>query len=116
MSESQLPTRRASIGLLALWLLSGAVLMLFLGRPEVSRTQEARVLETAREMLGQDWHSWIVPHLNGKLRLEKPPLPYWMAAGSFKLFGVSEAVGRAPFALLAWLTLGLVYRIGREWF
>ena len=22
-------------------------------------------------MLGQNWHNWIVPHLNGKLRLEK---------------------------------------------
>jgi 4-amino-4-deoxy-L-arabinose transferase-like glycosyltransferase len=91
--------------------LGALVLMLtFLGRPPVSRTQEARVLQTAREMLGGDW---IIPHLNGELRLEKPPLAYWLAAGAFKIGGVNEFAGRLPFALAGWLTLLVTCFAGR---
>jgi 4-amino-4-deoxy-L-arabinose transferase-like glycosyltransferase len=87
-----------------------------LATPAVNRTQEARVLETAREMLGAPLRGWFIPHLNGALRLQKPPLAYWMAAGSFELFGVSEGTGRVPFALVGWLALGLTYLFAREMF
>ena len=51
------------------------VLMLsFLWVPPVQRTQEARVLETAREMMYAPWRGWLIPKLNGQPRLEKPPL------------------------------------------
>lgn len=40
---------------------------------------ESRNLVTAREII-QDGN-WLVPTMNGKLRLEKPPLPTWIAAG-----------------------------------
>jgi 4-amino-4-deoxy-L-arabinose transferase-like glycosyltransferase len=39
---------------------------------------EARNIVTAREMV-QDGH-WMVPTMNGELRLEKPPLPTWITA------------------------------------
>ena len=39
---------------------------------------ESRNIITAREMV-YDGH-WIVPTMNGDLRLEKPPLPTWLAA------------------------------------
>lgn len=39
---------------------------------------ESRNIVTAREMV-YDSH-WLVPTMNGDLRLEKPPLPTWMAA------------------------------------
>jgi 4-amino-4-deoxy-L-arabinose transferase-like glycosyltransferase len=87
-----------------------ALMLAFLGHPPVSRTQEARVLQTAREMLGGNW---IIPHLNGETRLEKPPLAYWLAAGAFKIGGVNEFAGRLPFALAGWLTLILIYLVGR---
>ncbi|WP_171001741.1 ArnT family glycosyltransferase [Methylobacillus flagellatus] len=61
------------------------------------KTQEVRVAETAREMLVSG--EWIVPHYNGELRLQKPPLPYWMTALSFRLGGVSEAMARVPSVL-----------------
>jgi 4-amino-4-deoxy-L-arabinose transferase-like glycosyltransferase len=99
-----------------LWLLSGALLLAFLGTPPVTRTQEARVLETARQMLGADAHGWLVPVLNGEPRLKKPPLAYWMTAGAYLIGGVSEAVGRAPYVLGGWLTLGLVYSFGKRAF
>jgi 4-amino-4-deoxy-L-arabinose transferase-like glycosyltransferase len=58
---------------------------------------------------------WITPRLYGKPWFEKPPLYYWGAALSFKLFGVSEAAARLPSAIsallatlaLAWLGLRL---------
>src|SRR4051812_14862102 len=82
----------------------------------VQRTQEARVLESAREMLdsniaGDGWRGWLIPRANGIVRLQKPPLAYWMAATSFKLFGVTDWAGRLPFALCGWLTIVLTYHI-----
>ncbi len=58
---------------------------------------------------------WVTPRLYGKPWFEKPPLFYWGAALSFKLFGVSEAAARLPSAIsallatlaLAWLALRL---------
>lgn len=39
---------------------------------------EARNLVTAREIVADG--NWMVPTMNGELRLEKPPLPTWVAA------------------------------------
>lgn len=44
-------------------------------RPDI---MECRNLITARE-IAQEGH-WLVPTMNGELRLEKPPLPTWIAA------------------------------------
>jgi 4-amino-4-deoxy-L-arabinose transferase-like glycosyltransferase len=97
-----------------LWIAALPLLLAGLGTPVVQRTQESRVLETAREMLDSaDWRQWMIPRLNGDVRLQKPPLAYWVAAGSFKVFGVNDFAGRLPFALAGWLTLAVVYRLGR---
>lgn len=40
---------------------------------------ESRNLITAREMVSDG--NWLIPTMNGDLRLEKPPLPTWIAAG-----------------------------------
>jgi len=53
---------------------------------------------------------WVTPRLYGKPWFEKPPLYYWGAAASFKVFGVSEAAARLPSALSALLaTLALAW-------
>lgn len=39
---------------------------------------ESRNLVTAREIV--DGGNWLLPTMNGELRLEKPPLPTWVAA------------------------------------
>lgn len=101
------PLRRG----LLLWLAGGVLICAGLGVASVSRTQEARVLETAREMLGSDLHNWLVPRVNGHIRLQKPPLAYWLTAFSYKLLGVSEGVGRIPAALSGWLTVGVAASI-----
>jgi 4-amino-4-deoxy-L-arabinose transferase-like glycosyltransferase len=105
------PSRGA---LVALWIASLLVLLAGLGRPVVTRTQEARVLETAREMLGTGFHGWMVPRLNDEVRLHKPPLAYWASAASFKLFGVNEFAGRLPSAIAGWLTIAVTFALARR--
>jgi 4-amino-4-deoxy-L-arabinose transferase-like glycosyltransferase len=101
--------------LFLLWLATLLLLLAGLGTPVTQRTQEARVLETAREMLAsQDFHQWLIPRLNEKVRMEKPPLAYWITAGSFRLFGVSEFAGRLPFALMGWILIAIVYRFAKR--
>ena len=74
---------------------------------------EPRYASVAREMAESG--DWITPRLYGQPWFEKPPLYYWAAAISFKLFGVSETSARLPcavFALLATLALAwLAWRL-----
>src|SRR2546421_380107 len=56
------------------------------------------------------------PAFRGRVRVENPPLAYWLAAISYKIFGVSEWAGRLPFAMILWLTIGLVFIIGGQMF
>jgi len=68
---------------------------------------EPRYASIARDMAESG--DWITPRLYGQPWFEKPPLYYWSAALSFKLFGVSEVSARLPsavFALLATLAIG----------
>ena len=99
--------------LVAWWVVAGAALVFALGAPAVQRTQEARVLETARQMMGTGWRGWLGPMLNGKPRLRKPPLAYWMAATAYRVAGVGEGPGRFPTAVLGWLTIGVTFACGR---
>ncbi len=50
------------------------------GGPPVSDLMEVRNLVTAREMV--DTGRWVLPTMNGELRIAKPPLPTWAAAAS----------------------------------
>jgi 4-amino-4-deoxy-L-arabinose transferase-like glycosyltransferase len=97
--------------------LLGLMLLIMTG-PELTRTQEARVLEGAREMVDPSATAsdWLIPRLNGQIRLQKPPLAYWATAASYLGLGVSEWSGRLPAALAAWATVGLCFRIGRRVF
>lgn len=54
---------------------------------------------------------WLVPVFQGEIRLQKPPLPYWCTALSFKLFGFGPAAARIVPALLGLLSLGLMYQL-----
>ena len=73
------------------------VLLWGLGTRPLYKVQEVRIAETAREMLVSG--DWLVPRYNGELRLQKPPLPYWLSAVSFKAFGVGAWQARVPAAL-----------------
>jgi 4-amino-4-deoxy-L-arabinose transferase-like glycosyltransferase len=82
---------------------------------------EPRYAWIARDMV--ETGDWVTPRLYGKPWFEKPPLFYWGAALSFKLFGVSEAAARLPSAIsallatlaLAWLALRLYGEETARW-
>lgn len=87
---------------------------LFLGTRYLSIPDEGRYAEIPREMLvTQDF---VTPHINFIKYFEKPPLFYWIVAGSIKTFGVNEWAVRIPNALLALLCCLLVYCAGRKLF
>jgi len=76
-------------------------------------SDEGRYAEIAREMLAA--HRWLVPHLNGVLYFEKPPLTYWLTTLGLSVFGVNPFGARFFSALFGLLTVFLVFRIGRYW-
>ena len=54
-------------------------------------------LEIAREMLQR--HDFVTPYIDGIRFFDKPPLMYWLAAGSMHIFGEHDWAGRLPLAL-----------------
>jgi 4-amino-4-deoxy-L-arabinose transferase-like glycosyltransferase len=55
-------------------------------------------LEIAREMLLR--HNFVTPFVDGIRFFDKPPLMYWLAAGSMRIFGPHDWAGRLPLVLL----------------
>src|SRR5579872_4938264 len=90
--------RARCLGTLLLIALAGLLLLPNLSYPLID-PDESRYAEISREML--DSGDLIVPTRLGKPYLDKPPLFYWLTAGSFRLFGVSEASARLIPALAA---------------
>lgn len=95
-------SKRAWLALLAVWIV---VYVGALWTPGLLDDADATHAEAAREMaLTGDF---VTLKVNGIRYLEKAPLPYWLVAISYKLFGANEFATRLPIALgvlaLAWL-------------
>jgi 4-amino-4-deoxy-L-arabinose transferase-like glycosyltransferase len=67
-------------------------------------------IEIAREMLQR--HDYVTPYIDGVRFFDKPPLMYWMAAGSMRLFGIHDWAARLPLALAVLALLLAVYALG----
>jgi 4-amino-4-deoxy-L-arabinose transferase-like glycosyltransferase len=67
-------------------------------------------IQIAREMLQR--HDFVTPTIDGVRFFDKPPLLYWMAAGSMHLFGVHDWAARLPLALGVLALLLAVYALG----
>jgi 4-amino-4-deoxy-L-arabinose transferase-like glycosyltransferase len=78
-----------------------------LGRVSLFDRDEPRFASAARTMLATG--DYVVPHFNGALRPDKPPLVYWLMAASYRVVGENELGARLPSALTAALTLLVVY-------
>jgi len=83
---------------------SWVTFFLALGEADFWQPDEARYAEVAREMV--EVGHWIVPHNNGVIYANKPPLYSWLAALSGVVFGrFDEGTARLPSALAS---LGMV--------
>jgi len=85
---------------------------LWLGTRALWSPDEGRYAEIPREMVESG--DFITPRLNGVKYLEKPPLVYWLVAGSIRVFGVNEWALRLVPALFALAGVLLVYATGRR--
>ncbi|WP_303311537.1 glycosyltransferase family 39 protein [Hymenobacter sp. BT730] len=91
---------------------------LHLGVQEVG-LMESRNFVAAREMAGGG--SWLLPSMNGELRLAKPPLPTWAVAGMMRVIGFPQQEQlfwlRLPAAVMSTLLVlffwGLLWELTR---
>lgn len=97
------------------WVLALAALLFLwqLGGHDLWAPDEPYFGEGAREMV-VDGH-WLVPHVNGRVTTDKPPLFFWtIAVLSLPAGEVTPWTARLPSALAALGTLLLVVRLGRR--
>lgn len=98
--------------LLLLSVLFGFLFCYGLGHAPLIDPDEGRYAEIPREMLERG--DLITPTLNYVKYFEKPPLIYWLNAGSMKLLGQNEFAARFPSALAGLLTVLATYIAGRK--
>ncbi len=104
-------------GILAtLGVLLAAVVLYFTGLSgyPLLDPDEGRYAEIPREMLESG--DFMTPRLNYVKYFEKPPLFYWITAGSMALFGEKEWAVRLVPAVAGFLTLLLIMGFGRRLF
>jgi len=109
------PNRRWSAvsvaGLAAVWL----VLQIGgLFSPGLLDDVDSVYTQIAREMLQR--HDYVTPTIDGIRFFDKPPLMYWMAAGSMRVFGIHDWAARLPLALGVLALLFAVYALGIRMF
>jgi len=83
-----------------------------LGRLPLMDPDEGRYARSAQEMIERG--DYVVPHLNGLPRLQKPVLFYWLEAASFAALGFTETAARIPSALAACGTLLWLFLFARR--
>jgi len=91
-------------------LLSLVLFLSGLGAYPLLDPDEGRNALVALEMV-RDGH-WLPPTLEGQVRYQKPPLYYWMVAGTFMALGPGETQARLPSALAALAGIILVFFLG----
>ena len=111
--ERSSSTRRRDLGLLAL--LAALLFLPGLGRRDVWNPDEPRYGQVAREMRATG--EYVVPHYNGRLYTQKPPLMFWSMVLAGALLGeLDETAVRLPSALAAIGSVLLVYWMGLRLF
>jgi 4-amino-4-deoxy-L-arabinose transferase-like glycosyltransferase len=112
-------TQKSSWPLTLAVALAAFLLVWNLNYAPVWNPDEGRYVSAAMEMitpLDGSTPDWVVPHLNGIPRLNKPPLVYWSAASLFKLLGENVVAARLASALAAVGVLLLLLGLGAKMF
>jgi 4-amino-4-deoxy-L-arabinose transferase-like glycosyltransferase len=103
--QSHVPPRLRTVSYVALAIVYLAVYFGALFSPPLLDDADSTHAEAAREMFVSG--DYVTLHINGVRYLEKAPLPYWLVAASYRLFGVNEFATRLPMALSV-LMLGVL--------
>jgi 4-amino-4-deoxy-L-arabinose transferase-like glycosyltransferase len=103
-------SRRDLLGVVAMVLVWLAAIA---GARPLMLPDEGRYVGVAWEMLRSG--DWLTPTLNGLPYFHKPPLFYWITAGSLSLFGMNEWAARAAPLLGAALGAVSIYLFARCW-
>jgi len=101
----------------SLLVLIGFWLVLHLGclfSPGLLDDVDSIYIEVAREMTVR--HDYVTPYIDGVRFFDKPPLLYWMAAASMKLFGPYDWAARLPLSLCVLGLFFAVYALGKRLF
>jgi len=115
VTTTPIPTRRWSPRSLAIIVLAWAILQIGgLFTPGLLDDVDSVYIQIAREMLQR--HDFITPTIDGIRFFDKPPLMYWMAAGSMHLFGIHDWAARLPLAIGVLALLLAVYALGLRLF
>jgi len=99
------PQRLRTASYWALTIVFAAVYCGSLFSPALLDDADSTHAEAAREMFVSG--DYVTLHVNGVRYLEKAPLPYWLVAISYHIFGVNEFASRLPMALSV-LLLGVL--------
>ena len=92
---------------------SGLVLFFNLWARSLENHDYLRYAEIAREMIRSG--EWVVPHYNGEVYIDKPPLLFWLIAIPSWVYGsVTPLIARLPSALSAWIGVAILFLWGRR--
>lgn len=110
------PRLRETLALVGVLTLALLPLWFALGNHPLHARSEARYARVAQQMAraGADIEAWLVPQYNGGAHLTKPPLTYWLMAGSITCFGENELAVRLPAALTGSAIVFVVLLVGRR--
>jgi 4-amino-4-deoxy-L-arabinose transferase-like glycosyltransferase len=98
---------------IALAILASLVFLGFLGSVDLWGKREQRAAAEALDTV--DRQHWLVAEIQGRPRLEKPPLPRWTIAGLVVMTGRrDEWIVRLPSVLSALGMVGVAYALGRR--
>jgi len=86
----------------------------FLGGVSLFDWDEINFAEISREMIVLD--NYLRMHINFQPFWEKPPLFFWLQAGSMKLFGIGEFAARFPNAVAGIVSLVVLFLMGKRLF
>jgi len=95
-------------------LISVVILFLNLGSIPLLDPDEPVYAQTPKEMI--HFADLVSPRIYGEFWYDKPPMYYWLVAGTYQLFGVNEFAARFPSALLGLITVLYVYWMGARFF
>jgi 4-amino-4-deoxy-L-arabinose transferase-like glycosyltransferase len=105
------PARRRNLQSIAILIFAWLILQLGgIFTPGLLDDVDSVYIEIAREMIHR--HDYVTPYIDGIRFFDKPPLLYWMASSSMRIFGEYDWAARLPLTLAVLALLLSVYALG----